>query len=354
MRVFILAPEITEYHTALAHLPSWIRKISLEVDNIILFTLNYDNKTELTQNIVIKCPKRKNKLIYFFLINYYILMGVIRSDVVFTLMYPILAIWASRYSKLFKTPLVMWYAHGALTKKTLEAVKASDLVVTSSADGFRSESRKRRIIGQAIDTDKFIPIYKKRKKPKIMYLGRISKSKNLETLIEAANVLINKENFDYIEFEIVGAITSDSEIGYYNKIKKMIKEYDLNKYFKFRGTVPFFVVEKCYQNCDIFVNPSYTGSLDKTVLEAMSCEKVILTSNQAYYNIFNEKMKKKYFFNQGNYIELSQKIKDNIIHPDKDLQAELRRVVINDHNLDLWVKNLLSVFKEALRESGNI
>ena len=39
-------------------------------------------------------------------------------------------------------------------------------------------------------------------------------------------------------------------------------------------------------NAEIFVTPSLTGSVDKTVLEAMSCARVALTCNESFAGVF--------------------------------------------------------------------
>ena len=132
MKLFILAPEITENHTALAFLPTWIRKISEKVDKVMIFTLNHDKNTLFPRNVKVYSPPRNNKYIYFFFINYYILKNVFKSDVVFSMMYPILTIWAGPYSKLFQKPIVMWYAHGSVSENLKKAYSIAKFIVTSS------------------------------------------------------------------------------------------------------------------------------------------------------------------------------------------------------------------------------
>ncbi|EKQ54513.1 MAG: glycosyltransferase [Methanobacterium sp. Maddingley MBC34] len=350
MKLFVLAPEITENHTALAFLPTWIRKIADNVDELTIFTLNYDENTWFPENVSVYCPPRGNRFRFFFYIHYYIFKNVWWSDEVFSLMYPILTIWASRFTRLFNKPLVMWYAHGAVSDRMKKAHKLCTMAVTSSAAGFRLKSDKLRIIGQAIDTNKFIPGEVKSDKIKIMYLGRISKVKGIGHMIRAADILVNKEKVSKLEFEIVGDITSETEREYLESLKNLTIKLNLENYINFTGKVPFTNIENVYQSCNIFVNPSNTGSLDKTVLEAMSCGKIVITCNEAYYKIFPDDVKEHCYFVPEDYEELAEKIKMNILTPNKDLELRLREIVVKDHSLDRWVKNLMDVFKEIYRK----
>lgn len=347
MKLFILAPEITEYHTALAFLPTWIREIANNVDEVRIFTLNYDEKTPFNDNVEVFCPPKGNRYIFFFFIQYYILKNVLWSNMIFGLMYPILTIWVSRYAKLFRRPIVMWYAHGAVSDKVRKAHASATRVVTSSAQGFRLKSDKLKIIGQAIDTEKFIPLDKvDKKKKKILYLGRISEVKGLEYMIMAADILVNKEKIKDLKFEIVGDIPSEKDRDYFDSLKELIKKYGLEDYFEFKGKVSYQEIEKYYQSCDVFVNPSNTGSLDKTVLEAMACRKIVVTCNEAYYNIFNSKIRERCYFEPDDYKELARKVKLSIENPDEYLELELRDIVVRNHSLKHWAKELVKVFVE--------
>ena len=114
-----------------------------------------------------------------------------------------------------------------------------------------------------------------------------------------------------------------------------------------KGKVTYSEVLKFYQDCDVLVNPSNTGSLDKTVLEAMSCGRIVITCNEAYYNVFNEKLRERCYFNSNDYKDLAEKIKFNLHNPDNDLEKELRDIVVKHHSLEHWVDELLGIFEEA-------
>lgn len=347
MKLFMLVPEINENHTALAHLPTWIRKIAEKVDELVVFTLNFDQNTIFPNNVKIICPASENKISFFLKINYYIFKNTIKSDGIFCLMYPILTIWASPYAKIFRKPIITWYAHAAIPKKLKLVHFLTNIIVTSSEDGCRIKSKKIRIIGQAIDTNKFTPVSTNDKEiKKILYLGRISPIKGIENLIKAADVLINKKKIQNIKFSIVGDIPFESEKDYLQSLNELITKNQLDNYFEFIGSVSYSNIEKYYQDCDLFVNPSLAGSLEKTVLEAMSSGKIVITSNEAYYNIFNDDIKKSCYFEPENYKQLEEKIEKNIFSPEPYLNSKLRDIVKFNHSLDSWANQIIDIFRD--------
>ena len=74
------------------------------------------------------------------------------------------------------------------------AEKIADNIFASTSSGFRIKSKKLNIVGQGIDTEKFLPDTNKKPndKFKIISIGRISPTKDYETLINAIE-LIKKE-----------------------------------------------------------------------------------------------------------------------------------------------------------------
>ena len=57
-----------------------------------------------------------------------------------------------------------------------------------------------------------------------------------------------------LKFIIVGGVPMTSQEEYYERLKKMVKELELEDYVKFVGAVPYNDVPGYYQQCDIFVS----------------------------------------------------------------------------------------------------
>src|SRR3989339_374793 len=75
------------------------------------------------------------------------------------------------------------------------AEKLTDKIFTASKESFRLPSKKVEVTGHGIDLDKFKPaeIKKDGSKFKIISVGRISPVKNYEIMINATEILKNKD-----------------------------------------------------------------------------------------------------------------------------------------------------------------
>lgn len=342
MKVLMITPQV-DPHARKGFIVTWIRKLAEKVDKLYIITPENNTKTPLPENIIVygvyrlgeKWDRASKALrvirllgreIYFNITMFRIIPKV---DVVFCHMHPEFTIRAAPYAKLFRKPIVTWYAHGHVSRRLRIAHFLATKMVTSSKEGLRIKSDKIVITGQGIDTDRFKPMENlagKKNKITILSVGRISPIKDYETLIKAADILVNGKGMKDLEFVIVGGVPMASQEEYYERLKKMVKELELEDYVKFVGAVPYSDVVSYYQRCDVFVNPSHATALEKTVLEAMACEKPVITSNVGYYlDVFDEEMKEKCYFEKNNYKELANKIEYFLSNDDTNLREKTKK-----------------------------
>jgi len=270
-------------------------------------------------------------------------------DVVFCHMYVVFTFMAAPWAKPLRIPIVQWYAHGRVDFKLRLAHVIADKIVTSSKEGFRIKSNKVIITGQGIDTDKFRPARRRKisgNKHVILSVGRISPVKNYEALIRAADILVNQKGMDNLKFLIAGGVPISSQQAYYEKIVKLTEELGLISWFEFAGMIPHTEVADYYQACDIFVSTSQTGSADKTTLEAMACEKPVLTSNEAFKDMLADNAEL-LLFTPEKPEELAEKIY-GLLQMDGpkrvQLGASLRKIVERDHSVDHLMSRLVEIF----------
>ncbi|MBT3689740.1 hypothetical protein HOG11_00085, partial [bacterium] len=139
-------------------------------------------------------------------------------DVIFVHMSEIfvLLIWPLAF--IYRKPIVWWKAHGNLSFKSKIARYLVKNIITSSESGFPINTKKRIITGQGIDTDMFSFTESNEQVKKVLWVGRISPVKNIETLIEADKILSTKGI--NLNIEIVGDIGLTSQEAYLNKLKE--------------------------------------------------------------------------------------------------------------------------------------
>ena len=349
MRVLMITPAVDEGDSVLGFIPSWINRIAKRVERINVFTPRYDEASHLLENIKVYSWNEKTtklgKLLYFTRTLVRLLLR--ETDVMFCHMSPYLASRTAPFGKLFGVPVVWFRAHASVNLDARIAHFLCNKVVTSSKEGFRIKSKKVVIIGQGIDIDKFKPgVSRNEKRCTILSVGRLSPVKDYETLIRAANVLVTEKGIGDLEFVIVGG-TYPSERDYYKRIRKMVGELNLEENIRFVGSVPHSETVAYYQGCDVFVNAGLTGSLDKAVLEAMACARPVITSNEAYYPLFDDEMREKCFFAKGDYRGLANKIEWFLTNNEEKLATRLREIVVKGHSIDSWANNLVKVFQEV-------
>ena len=106
---------------------------------------------------------------------------------------------------------------------------------------------------------------------------------------------------------------------------------------EFSAGVPHNDLPAIYQDSDLLVNLSQTGSIDKMVLEGMASGCLVLTCNEAFKPI----LPGKYLFEKKNPQDLAEKIVDLMAAP-KD--GNLREIVQKYHNLDDLIEKICQRF----------
>lgn len=157
-------------------------------------------------------------------------------------------------------------------------------------------------------------------KPRFLYLGRYKKEKGIFSLIRLLSFL----NYDF-KLNVVGTkekiFSKNKKINYYKEVK-LTKD-----------------IIKFYDNCNIFVLPSFTEGAPKVILESLARHRPIIIFKEIshvkkdFRGVFICKRNHKDFKNKVNYIlknykEIIKKIKRNKIYSKQEFQKKLSRIVI--------------------------
>lgn len=367
MKILVITQKIDEADPILGFFSKWIERLAARSATLHAIVLE-EGKAHPPENVSIHSLGRErgyNKIRLFLNFNS-TLAGVLskeRPDIIFIHMCPMYAILAAPYAKIFNIPLVLWYAHKEVDLKLRAAHFLSDKILTPSKESFRIKSKKAVIVGHGIDVEKFNPLPTEEVKAQnngkktILSVGRLSPVKSYEVLIRAADILVNQRNIKDLEFQITGGLPLKSHEKYFNFLKDMVKEYTLEDYFRFIGSVPHTQIQSYYQNCDLFVSTSDTGSLDKAVLEAMASEKPVLTSNEAFKGILNNYLDGQLIFEEGNAAQLSERI-DSMLGMEErsrdELGLNLRNIVSQNHNLDKLMDKFIIIFQGLVEDKKGI
>jgi len=264
--------------------------------------------------------------------------------------------WGPLLSKLiFKKKLIVrcgfeWYKtllqkpHSILLKyfvyitEWISYRNADAIILTSEIDKkyviatFKvKHNNKIKVIPNYIDTGTFKPINDiKKKKDSLVFVGRLSKEKNLFNLFEAI-----KES-KYI-LDIIG----DGEL------KDELKDYSLKNQIKvnFLSIISNNKIPEILNQYEVFILPSYYEGNPKALLEAMSCGLAVIgTDLEGINNIIRHK-------DHGYLCKTDSKsirYAINIVMEDKLLRkrmgAQARKFVISHCSIDEIVKRELEFY----------
>jgi len=335
MRILIICQKLASDDDLMGAFVAWVRAIAKNVDHVDVVCLGV-GEYKLPDNVkVYSLGKERGVGRIGRWLNFVKLMFKLmpKNDVTFSHMCPVFSIASWPFVKLYGKKATLWYAHGGVTGKLRWAEKMVDVIFTSTREGCRLDSDKIKIVGQGIDMERF-DIEKRKDLPagrqgkgeredgqllrspwerseqgkfQIVSVGRIAPSKDYETMIRAAEVLVLKGVTDF-EIKVIGKANLKEHEEYFSKIKDMVRELKLEPYIKFVGVVPNSEVVKYYQEADLYLNMSHTGSLDRAIVEAMACGCIVLTCNEAARGVLSNVGLERLMYEKTNHTQLAEKI----------------------------------------------
>jgi glycosyltransferase involved in cell wall biosynthesis len=336
---------------------TWVNKLAGRVAHLYVLALSV-GRHELLDNVTLysmgkeQGAGRLRRLVNF---NRAVTSLVLRRrvDGVFVHMVPLYAILAAPWARLAGAPTALWYTHKRVSWKLRLAHRLVDRVVTASPESFRLPGDKVVVTGHGIDTDVFRPAGGPRpERPfTVLSVGRISPIKDYETLVEAADILVNQRQRRNLRWVVVGEAGTPAQGAYRERLGAEVQRRGLSEYLEFAGAAPHRQVVGYYQRADLFVNLSRTDSLDKAVLEAMACGLAPLTCNLAFGPLLGA-LAPRLTFAAQDAPGLADKIERlaRLSEMEREtLGRELRAVVVQRHSVEGLMDRLVKVWDRGER-----
>ncbi|RJQ14852.1 glycosyltransferase [Candidatus Parcubacteria bacterium] len=342
MRLLILTQTIHKDDNLLGFFHSWLERFSTKFSSLVAICL-FMGRVELPNNVkVLSLGKehRSSKLSRILKFYKYIWEERKNYDAVFVHMNQIYVLLGGLLWKVLGKRIYLWRNHTEGNILTNIAVILSDKVFCTSPFSYTARFKKTQIMPAGVDTAVFKKDFKADKfKNSVLCFGRISPVKKIEVLIEAAKEL--KERAVLFEAHIIGdTLLRDKK--YLKFLKEMVKIYKLSERVFFRDGVPYSKANALYNGYKIYVNFTASGSLDKTILEAMSCEMPVLVSNKSFEGVIDERC----IFSEGDSHDLALKLERlfDLNKEEEELLGEkLRDYVIKNHSLDALIDRLTPI-----------
>ena len=286
MKLLILTQKIDKDDSLLGFFHSWVEEFAKHAESITIIALGV-GEHRLPANVrVFSLGKEKGKSRLHYLMNFFriILRERHNYERVFVHMneeYVLLGglIWLA-----LGKDVSLWRNHPKGTWKTRIAVLLSDHVYATSQYSFvkRMYPNKVVLMPVGIDTTRFAPPERSTAIPRsILFFGRLSPVKRVALFLDA--ILFLKNRGVAFTSTIVGDPHNPEDVRYRDQLVQFIANNSLTDFVKIEKGVANVDAPATYRKYELFVNLTDTGSFDKTILEAMSANLLVVTTNDALH-----------------------------------------------------------------------
>jgi glycosyltransferase involved in cell wall biosynthesis len=269
-------------------------------------------------------------------------------------MCPIYLTLAAPVCKVFRVPLVLWFAHPRDSISLAIADRLADRVLTSLPLSYPRPSRKLSVLGQGIDVRGFLlpPPPESRNALWLLAVGRTSPSKGFGTILSAVAELHARGVPAFLR--IVGPSTTELELRERTRLQSLISELGLSNAVTVEAAVPHDTIGQHLREADVLVNATVPGSGDKIVFEAMASGRVVVASNPAFGPLLGDSPLS-LMYSPGDSSDLASKLQ-MIAQHDSNVRAQigetLRQRVTRGHAVETWAERVVGVVT-SLREDSS-
>ncbi len=284
MKLLIITQTVNKNDSNLGFFCAWLREFGEQVEGVDVIC-NFRGEFDFPSNVrIFSMGKERGfgRLRRYINFKIYIWRLMLSADAIFVHMIPAWAILVWPLAFIFRKKIYLWYTHGAVPVSLRVAEKMVAKIFTASRESCRLESSKIEIVGHGIDTKLFKRVTEDLPKDfKLLSVSRISRSKDLATLILAVAELVTR-GYENIKLDIIGETILEKDKEYLKELHNLVKAKKLESQIIFLGSKSYVEMPVIYQDHNIFLHASQTGSLDKAVLEALSMGLSVITSSEAY------------------------------------------------------------------------
>jgi len=184
----------------------------------------------------------------------------------------------------------------------------------------------------------------------ILFVGRFSKSKGIENLINALNIIKNDENFSDIRLVIMGV-----DFGYEQKMEELIEKFDLSEKIMVIKNPPREDVISAYGESEFLILPSQWELSPLVPLESFAFKKPVISTKSHGIPFTVQDGKNGILVESENSHELAKAIKKLLL--DDELREKLGtsgyEFVHQECNCISMAKNSLKLYEGLLENNDN-
>jgi glycosyltransferase involved in cell wall biosynthesis len=243
------------------------------------------------------------------------------------------------FCKLLKVKHYLWYAHKSKSPYLRFSYPFLSGIITSTFGSCPLKGPKVHAIGQAIDTRLFDSTNNLPQTPPLRWyhIGRLDESKNIHIIIEAFQEL-RRLGWD-ITLDLYGEPSFGRSSNYFQTLLRHFNLAENAVWLRFHGSINRSKIPQIAQSYDGFVH-AFDGSIDKALLEAVMCRRVIVSTNSEFLLEFESRNRSKV------YNEIIEQMEGCLKLSQSEHASRINRywqIAALNHSLDKWIEKTLKV-----------
>ena len=241
-----------------------------------------------------------------------------------------------------------YYVYDLITLK--KVVKKADMVIAATGQEYKEalkfgiKKENLATIPVGINIDEYEPVKKDSSMLNLLFVGRISRNRNLEPIIKAMAMLKNEN----IKLTIVGgeAKSSDtSKAGYLDELKSLAKGLNIN----FAGPKYGKELISYYKKSDIFVYTSFYENFGQTMLEAGAAGLPIISTKTGIANDIVKDNKTGFIVGPKDSEAIASYIKELTDKNKRELFGKrIREIIKKNFDWDTIIEKYIEIYKEII------
>lgn len=337
MKILVITQAVDVHNTTLGFFTRWLEEFSVRFESVTVVCL-YEGEHNLPKNVrVHSLGKEKGNSRLKYITTFFTHIWELRNeyDVVFVHMNQEYIVLGGLLWKILGKEIFFWRNHPYGNMWTRIAVCFSNQVFCTADKSFTARYKKATVMPAGVDTKVFTnDTTVQKEKGSLLVFGRIAPVKRVEKAIDITASLL-AEGVG-VELSVVGdALPRDHT--YVEDLKKRVSGAHIGPQVAFVRGVDFVNAPKTFQNHEISLNFTESGSFDKTVIEALACGTKVLVSNTSMKSLLPEGS-----YTTGERDDILEKIKILLsldLSAEETYQAEAKKFV-ESHSLSKLMDEL--------------
>ena len=268
-----------------------------------------------------------------------------KHKVIFSHMADLQAAVISPFAVLANKRHFLWYAHSHKSFYLSWASIWVTGIISSTQGSCPILGEKVNLIGQSVNPLMFPPReLNPMNKDRLIHVGRLDRSKNIDLLIQSTLEIQNLS--PRAKLTLIGSSANTESSSYFTELRNKYGLEITNGSVSFLPSMPREKLSAELGAHDIFIH-GYTGSLDKTLIEAtFSCMPVI-TVNPEYISIFGTWSNLTLPTLYQEYSALHSMSSSEIV---EELYSRLN-LAKSSHSSDQWIQKLSEILEPGLKSN---